>query len=79
MGRDTNETPAPIMSDRQINTLSKNTGEQVFSLNGKPPGNNHSKYGGNFLFTDGSVQSSGPLAAFSLAFSNDIVLLNPKP
>lgn len=79
MNRGTNAAPAVLISDRQINTLPKNIGEQVFSLNGKPPGNNHHKFGGNFLFTDGSVQPSPPLAAFSLLFSNGIVLLNPKP
>jgi prepilin-type processing-associated H-X9-DG protein len=80
MGRDTNAEPGDfLMSDRQINTLSKNIGDQVFSLNGKEPGNNHHKYGGNVLFCDGSVQDSPPNATFSLAFSNGIVLLNPKP
>jgi len=68
-----------LMSDRQINTQSKNIGEQVFSLNGKSPGNNHHKYGGNILFCDGSVQATRPVAEFSLAFSNGVVLLNPKP
>jgi prepilin-type processing-associated H-X9-DG protein len=80
MGRDKNApADAFLASDRQINTLSKNLGDQVFSLDGKSPGNNHSKFGGNILFCDGSVQTTPPLAAFSLAFSNDIVLLNPKP
>jgi len=80
MGRDTNSpAEAFLMSDRQINTWSKNIGDQVFSLDGKSPGNNHSKFGGNFLFCDGSVQTTMPLATFSLAFSNGIVLLNPKP
>ncbi|HTV61530.1 MAG TPA: type II secretion system protein [Verrucomicrobiae bacterium] len=79
MGRGTNAEPAVLMSDRQINTRPKAVGDQVFSLDGKPPGNNHSKYGGNVLFTDGSVQNTPPLAAFSLLFSNGIVLLNPKP
>jgi prepilin-type N-terminal cleavage/methylation domain-containing protein/prepilin-type processing-associated H-X9-DG protein len=79
MGRGTNSEPTVLASDRQINTLVKEMGDQVFSLNGSPPGNNHSKYGGNFLFTDGSVQKSPPRAAFSLLFSNGIVLLNPKP
>ncbi len=80
MGRDTNAGAGDfLMSDRQVNTLSKNVGDQVFSLNGKEPGNNHHKYGGNVLFCDGSVQDSPPNATFSLAFSNGIVLLNPKP
>jgi prepilin-type N-terminal cleavage/methylation domain-containing protein/prepilin-type processing-associated H-X9-DG protein len=79
MGQATNDPATFLMSDRQINTLSKNTGDQVFSLDGKSPGNNHSRFGGNVLFSDGSVQPTPPLAAFSLAFSNGIVLLNPKP
>lgn len=80
MGRDTNSAAGDfLMSDRQINTSSKNTGDQAFSLNGKPPGNNHHKYGGNVLFCDGSVQATDPKLTFSLAFSNGIVLLNPKP
>jgi prepilin-type processing-associated H-X9-DG protein len=51
----------------------------VFSANGKSPGNNHHKYGGNFLFADGSVQSSGPQLTFSFAATPGVVLLNPKP
>jgi prepilin-type N-terminal cleavage/methylation domain-containing protein/prepilin-type processing-associated H-X9-DG protein len=80
MGRDTNSGPGDfLMSDRQVNTLPKDIGDPVFSQNGKPPGNNHHKYGGNFLFCDGGVQTSPPIATFSLAFSNGVVLLNPKP
>jgi type II secretory pathway pseudopilin PulG len=80
MGRGTNAEPGDfLMSDRQINTLSKNAGDQVFSLTGKSPGNNHSKYGGNVLFCDDHVEKAPPQAPFSLAFSNGIVLLNPKP
>ena len=51
----------------------------VFSENGRAPGNNHHKYGGNFLFADGSVQGSGPQLMFSLAAVPGVVLLNPKP
>jgi prepilin-type N-terminal cleavage/methylation domain-containing protein/prepilin-type processing-associated H-X9-DG protein len=79
MGVGTNAPLNALFSDRQINTQSKNIGDQVFSLDGRRPGNNHGIRGGNFLFTDGSVQKSPPDAAFSLLFSNDIVLLNPKP
>ena len=62
-----------------MNTGPKRAGELVFSPNGKSPGNNHHKYGGNFLFSDGSVQATGPLLLFSLAFTQGVVLLNPKP
>ncbi|HEU6449598.1 MAG TPA: type II secretion system protein [Verrucomicrobiae bacterium] len=79
MGQRADSPTNLLMSDRQINTLPKNAGDQVFSLNGKSPGNNHHKYGGNILFCDGSVQATKPIAEFSLAFSTNIVLLNPKP
>lgn len=83
MGRRLPEAPsgpqAVLMSDRQINTEPKRAGELVFSPNGKPPGNNHYKYGGNFLFDDGSVRSTGPMLPFSLASTPGVVLLNPKP
>jgi prepilin-type N-terminal cleavage/methylation domain-containing protein/prepilin-type processing-associated H-X9-DG protein len=68
-----------LLSDRQIDTDPKHAGEMVFSTNGKSPGNNHHRFGGNFLFTDGSVQASGPQLTFSLALTPSIVLLNPKP
>jgi prepilin-type N-terminal cleavage/methylation domain-containing protein/prepilin-type processing-associated H-X9-DG protein len=68
-----------LLSDRQVDTQPKRTGEIIFSPNGKSPGNNHHKYGGNFLFGDGSVQSSPPELAFPLAFTPGAVLLNPKP
>lgn len=79
MGRETNLPSAVLMSDRQVNTLPKAPGDLVFSPNGKSPGNNHHKYGGNLLLCDGSVEPLAPLATFSLAFSNGVVLLNPKP
>jgi len=79
LGRQTNAPQEVLLSDRQVNTLSKNVGDPVFSPNGKAPGNNHHRYGGNFVLADGSVQATGPMATFSLAFSNGTVLLNPKP
>jgi prepilin-type processing-associated H-X9-DG protein len=66
------------MSDRQIDTLPKPAGAPVFSTDGKPPGNNHHKYGGNFLFTDGHTESSGPKAPFVIAWPTNVTLLNPK-
>ena len=68
-----------LMSDRQVNIAPKNTNDLVFSETGHSPGNNHSKYGGNFLFGDGSVQASGPRLEFPLATAPGVVLLNPKP
>jgi prepilin-type processing-associated H-X9-DG protein len=79
MGRRLDDTNAVLMSDRQVNTRPKRAGEPVFSAEGKPPGNNHHKYGGNFLFTDGHVETSGPRAPFAIEWPTNIVLLNPRP
>jgi prepilin-type N-terminal cleavage/methylation domain-containing protein len=79
MGRRLDAPPNPLMSDRQINAEPKRAGELVFSPDGRPPGNNHHKYGGNFLMSDGSVQFSPPQLTFSLAGTPGVVLLNPKP
>lgn len=69
----------PLMSDEQINTRPKAAGELVFSADGKKPGNNHNKYGGNFLFCDGSIQASPAKSDFNLSTTAPVVLLNPKP
>jgi prepilin-type N-terminal cleavage/methylation domain-containing protein len=79
MGRRLDQPDKPVMSDRQINAEPKRAGELVFSPDGKAPGNNHHKYGGNFLMDDGSVQSSPAVLSFSLAQEPGVVLLNPKP
>ncbi|MBW8863573.1 MAG: type II secretion system protein [Verrucomicrobia bacterium] len=79
MGRRLDDPQKVLLSDRQVNTEPKRAGEVVFSLNGKPPGNNHRQYGGNFLMADGSVQDSGTQVPFSLAVTPGVVLLNPRP
>jgi type II secretory pathway pseudopilin PulG len=79
MGRRLDTPQNVLMSDRQVDTQPKVAGEFVFSPNGKSPGNNHHKYGGNFLLCDGSVQSSAAQTPFSLPATQGVVLLNPKP
>ncbi len=80
MGRSVQDGAAqPLMSDRQINTDPKAPGQLLFSADGKKPGNNHNKYGGNVMFCDGNVQSSPAQSAFSLTNGPGVVLLNPKP
>jgi len=79
MGRHLDDGQKALMSDRQVNAEPKRAGELVFSPNGKPPGNNHHQYGGNFLFCDGSLQFCPAQLTFSLAGEPGIVLLNPKP
>ena len=72
-------TPMVLLSDRQVNADPKRAGEFVFSPDGRPPGNNHHKFGGNFLLIDGSVLPSGSQLNFTLGIPPGVVLLNPKP
>lgn len=67
-----------LMSDAQVNDRSKLEKELVFSDDGKAPGNNHKKFGGNILFCDGHVEISEPHAGRSLVFKNPVVLINPS-
>lgn len=66
-----------LMSDRQVDTQAKAAGQAVFSTTGKPPGNNHRKFGGNFLFCDGHTEMSPAMAQLALGLTNGEVLLNP--
>lgn len=70
---------APLASDAQVDTAPKTPGQTIFSLDGKAPGNNHRKFGGNVLFCDGSVQYTPARLAFPLPLTTNVVLLNPKP
>jgi prepilin-type processing-associated H-X9-DG protein len=62
-----------------VDALFKTAGQLVFSTTGKPPGNNHEKSGGNFLFCDGHAESSPARAPFSMTATQGVVLLNPRP
>jgi type II secretory pathway pseudopilin PulG len=79
MGRRATDANEVLVSDAQINTLAKGKGEPVFSADGKKPGNNHHKYGGNFLFVDGRLEMGNAKAPFPLPLTNGVILLNPKP
>ena len=79
MGQDSTGPQYPLMSDRQVDSGLKPAGAWVFSASGGPPGNNHGTNGGNFLFCDGSVQSTPAKIAFSLVVPQGVTLLNPKP
>jgi prepilin-type N-terminal cleavage/methylation domain-containing protein/prepilin-type processing-associated H-X9-DG protein len=79
MGLRLTNTQDALMSDRQVDTNPKNAGDCAFSTTGKPPGNNHHKYGGNFLFCDGHLELTPPQVPFSLAVTQGVVLLNPRP
>jgi prepilin-type N-terminal cleavage/methylation domain-containing protein/prepilin-type processing-associated H-X9-DG protein len=69
----------PLASDRQVDTDAKQPGQQLFSSDGKKPGNNHNRFGGNVMFCDGNVQRSPAHSAFTLTNGPNVVLLNPKP
>ncbi len=77
MGRSMTNAQQALLSDQQVNTESKAAGEWVFSSDGKPPGNNHGKFGGNFLFCDGHVELSPARATSSLTLGPGEILLNP--
>lgn len=79
MGRFATNQSEGLMSDRQINTESKAKADTVFSITGKPPGNNHRDLGGNILLCDGSVIPSGTQTPVALPLAPSVILLNPKP
>ena len=80
MGRTLGDGPdQPLLTDRQVNTNPKQAGEPLFSSDGKKPGNNHNKYGGNVMFSDGGVKWSPAQCAFTLTNAAGVILLNPKP
>ncbi len=77
MGRFLTNSAQVLLSDRQVDPQPKAAGQVVFSTTGKPPGNNHRKFGGNFLFCDGHAEMSPATAPFPLPLTNGEVLLNP--
>lgn len=79
MGWPLTNATGTLMSDRQVDSQPKNEGDIVFSTTGKPPGNNHHKYGGNFLFCDGRIESTPPQLSFPIVVAPGVVFLNPKP
>ncbi len=77
MGRSLTNTQQVLMSDKQINTEPKAVGQAAFSTTGKPPGNNHRRFGGNFMFGDGRLEMSPAKTPFPLETGPGTVLLNP--
>ncbi len=77
MGRGSSNAQDVVVTDAQVNTEAKAAGELIFSADGKAPGNNHEKSGGNLLFSDGHVGSSPPRAGLSLPLRPGERLLNP--
>jgi prepilin-type processing-associated H-X9-DG protein len=68
-----------VLSDAQATTAAKHSGEPLFSTNGAGPGNKHRSYGGNVLFTDGSVETYRAQATRDFPLPAGVTLLNPHP
>lgn len=68
-----------LASDRQVNSQAKPAGAPAFSIDGKPPGNNHRNFGGNLLYCDGHADLSGPKLGAPLPLNPGETLLNPEP
>jgi len=79
MGRRAAESQAVLLSDQQVDTQPRKAGEYAFSSTGKPPGSNHEKLGGNFLFCDGHVELTPARVPFPIVLPQGVVLLNPYP
>jgi prepilin-type N-terminal cleavage/methylation domain-containing protein len=78
MGRGSNDDPSDILlSDWQVNTGPKRAGGQIFSFDGKKPGNNHRADGGTLLSCGGAISECGPKAPRDLLFPATVQLLNP--
>jgi prepilin-type N-terminal cleavage/methylation domain-containing protein len=77
MGRRKSDAQEALMSDKQVDTNAKAPGQTIFSVNGRPPGNNHHQYGGNILFCDGRTEFTPARSLFSLGLTQNVVLLNP--
>lgn len=69
----------PVTSDWQVGPGAKAVGDKVFSPDGKGTGSNHDKWGGNVLFTDGSVRFTPPVTKTALPLNSGTTLLNPVP
>jgi prepilin-type N-terminal cleavage/methylation domain-containing protein len=79
MGLSVTNADQVLLTDQQVDAAPKLSGDRIFSEDGKKPGNNHHKYGGNLLFADGAVKTSAARAAFAVRPLTNVVLLNPKP
>jgi prepilin-type N-terminal cleavage/methylation domain-containing protein len=68
---------AILSSDEQVDAGPKIAQQLAFSPDGKGPGSNHGKDGGNFLHADGSLGQSPSHASVAFPLPPDIKLLNP--
>jgi len=68
-----------LLADALVDMRPKKAGERIYSADGKKPGNNHNRFGGNLMFCDGQVQSSAIDSPVPIAIPAGVTLLNPRP
>jgi prepilin-type N-terminal cleavage/methylation domain-containing protein len=79
MGRTASDNAGLVLaSDCQVNDSAKMTGQSLFSADGKKPGNNHGKTGGNLMLANGEIQFCAPIADRDLPLAGKVRLLNPR-
>jgi type II secretory pathway pseudopilin PulG len=67
-----------VLADWLIRAQAFQAGDQIFSSDGKGPGNNHDKFGGVILLMDGSAEITGPTASINLELPKGTKILNPN-
>src|SRR5262249_12573677 len=67
-----------LMADALAGTRADAAGGRLFSPDGKAPGNNHHRFGGNLLFGDGQIQDGAGATAKVLSAPAGVTVLNPK-
>lgn len=77
MGQKSSSANQPLLSDAQVDGSSKPRGARLFSPDGKGPGSNHDRFGGNVLFVDGHAEESPSKSSLVLTQSDGVILLNP--
>jgi len=76
-GLQASDTGQPLITDEQLASSVPAPARFQFSGDGKPPGTNHGKQGGNVLFCDGHVEMRTPGAPLPKGMPEQVTLLNP--
>lgn len=71
------DATTPLLSDSQIDTAPRLSGDRLFAEKHVAEGGNHRRFGGNVLFADGHVEPMETTASRSLVPAAGVTLLNP--
>jgi prepilin-type processing-associated H-X9-DG protein len=71
------DAATPLLTDSQIDTAPRLSGDRLFADKHVAPGGNHRRFGGNVLFADGHVEPMEATASRSLVPASGVALLNP--